>query len=72
MIGAIVFDFDGVIFDTETPLYHAWRLTYEHYGCEPIELDEWADTIGRDDADEHRLEPFRRLGCGRFDSFWKR
>lgn len=37
---AVVFDFDGLILDTETPLYDAWRVTFEHHGVEPIPLEE--------------------------------
>ena len=41
MPGAVIFDFDGLILDTETPLFEAWHRTFEHHGVEPIGLDEW-------------------------------
>ncbi len=58
---AVVFDFDGLILDTETPLYDAWRTTFEHHGAEPIPLDEWLSSLGLHDDDPRRLDPFARL-----------
>jgi HAD superfamily hydrolase (TIGR01509 family) len=44
-IKAAIFDFDGLILDTETTLYEAWRDSYAQYGCElPREL--WNANIG--------------------------
>lgn len=45
MIDAVVFDFDGLIADTETPSYQAWRETFEHFGCVLTE-EEHVMTIG--------------------------
>ncbi len=62
----IVFDFDGLIVDTETPLYEAWAATFRHFGLEPIALDVWAHSLGRHDDDPEMLDPVaelqRRLG----------
>jgi HAD superfamily hydrolase (TIGR01509 family) len=52
MIDAIVFDFDGLIADTEGPSYQAWRETFEHFGCVLTE-EEHVPTIG---AQFDRLE----------------
>lgn len=42
---ALIFDFDGLILDTEMPDYHSWQLVYQSYGVElPFEL--WASIIG--------------------------
>jgi HAD superfamily hydrolase (TIGR01509 family) len=46
MIRAVVFDFDGLILDTEVPVYQAWTEEFEAYGCGPLTLDEWAAEIG--------------------------
>ena len=44
LLGAI-FDCDGLLADTETPDYDAWREIYEEQGLHlPIEL--WAQSIG--------------------------
>lgn len=46
---ALVFDFDGVIADTETPEYEAWRATWLEYG-HTLDLEEWVQCIGTNDA----------------------
>jgi HAD superfamily hydrolase (TIGR01509 family) len=45
MIKAIIFDFDGLILDTETPDYQAWQWVFAQYGVELI-LDVWIPIIG--------------------------
>ncbi|GGD55259.1 HAD family hydrolase [Paenibacillus nasutitermitis] len=45
MIRAVVFDFDGLIIDTETPSYHAFCEVYREYGAElPFEM--YAKCVG--------------------------
>ena len=46
MIQAIVFDFDGLIIDTEVPIFTAWQQTYAAYGVE-MPFAEWEVNIGR-------------------------
>jgi HAD superfamily hydrolase (TIGR01509 family) len=46
---ALVFDFDGLILDTEGPVFHSWRETFEAHGA-TLTLEEWSDTIGRANA----------------------
>ncbi|MEM7124898.1 MAG: HAD family hydrolase [Chloroflexota bacterium] len=50
MIKALVFDFDGLILDTETPDYASWREIYEEYGGE-LTLEEWSVCIGKAEVD---------------------
>ena len=45
-IRAIVFDFDGLMVDTETSSYESWREIYAQHGAE-LSLDVWVDCIGR-------------------------
>ncbi len=45
MIKAIVFDFDGLIIDTETPAYEAFREVFRTYEVE-LSLDTYAQCIG--------------------------
>jgi HAD superfamily hydrolase (TIGR01509 family) len=47
-IDAVVFDFDGLMLDTEVPVYEAWRAAFETYGGVPPTLEEWGAVIGTD------------------------
>jgi HAD superfamily hydrolase (TIGR01509 family) len=46
MLQAIIFDFDGLILDTEYPYYDSWREVYASYGF-TLALPEWAALIGK-------------------------
>ena len=46
MIRGLIFDFDGLILDTETPTFKSWQETFERHGCE-LTLETWAACIGR-------------------------
>lgn len=62
MIRAIVFDFDGLILDTEEPVYRSWLEVYEALG-EDLPFDRWVQTVGSTTAGfhpQHHLE--ERLG----------
>jgi HAD superfamily hydrolase (TIGR01509 family) len=57
MIQALIFDFDGLILDTETPEFRIWEDIYDEHGFE-FPRDEWGKIIGGDghssfDAAEH-------------------
>lgn len=56
MIGAVVLDFDGLILDTERPVYESWRWAFAEHGLD-LPLDEWSELIGRVDA----WDPLERL-----------
>ncbi len=45
MIRAIVFDFDGVILDTETPYYQSWLEVFLEYGID-LSPSHWAASLG--------------------------
>ncbi len=47
MIRALVFDFDGLILETETPAYETWADIYREHGHE-LPLDRWFEYIGRE------------------------
>jgi HAD superfamily hydrolase (TIGR01509 family) len=44
-IAAVVLDFDGLIVDTETPIFEAWLGAYRRRGCS-VGLDEWQHALG--------------------------
>jgi len=44
-IGAVVLDFDGLIVDTETPIFEAWLAAYRRRGHD-IGLDLWQHALG--------------------------
>jgi HAD superfamily hydrolase (TIGR01509 family) len=44
-IKALIFDFDGLILDTETPEYQVWQNIYREHGFE-LPHDEWGKIIG--------------------------
>jgi HAD superfamily hydrolase (TIGR01509 family) len=48
-ISAVLFDFDGVLVDTEWAIYQAWRRTFEGHG-QHLPLDIYTRCIGSDFA----------------------
>ena len=53
-LSAVVFDFDGVIIDSETAEYESHRRLYERSGA-ALTPDEWCDQIGTwAEGEEHR------------------
>ena len=68
MLKALIFDFDGLILDTETPEVLVWQSIYREHGFE-LPVHEWEKTIGgygisTFDAAEH----LSLLSQGRLDS----
>lgn len=61
MTRAVVYDFDGLILETEGPTYQSWAETYEEHG-QALSLQEWSLTIGRVDHVDPWEELQRRLG----------
>jgi HAD superfamily hydrolase (TIGR01509 family) len=45
VIRALVFDFDGLLVDTEVPIFRAWQRIYREHGQE-LPLEQWLTIIG--------------------------
>jgi len=56
-LGAVILDFDGLILDTETPIFEAWRAAFARRGQE-LRLEEWQHALGT----FRGFDPCRRLG----------
>ncbi|HUZ86114.1 MAG TPA: HAD family hydrolase [Candidatus Baltobacterales bacterium] len=62
MFKAIVFDFDGLILDTEGPVYLSWVEVYQAHG-EELPFERWVQIVGSTTLEfhpQHHLE--ERLG----------
>jgi HAD superfamily hydrolase (TIGR01509 family) len=61
MIRALLFDFDGLLVDTESPSYAAWADVYRQHGDE-LTVDTWSAAIGTLEGFDPFGELERRLG----------
>jgi HAD superfamily hydrolase (TIGR01509 family) len=62
VIRALVFDFDGLILDTEEPVYRSWLEVYQAHG-EVLPFERWVQIVGSSTTGfhpQHHLE--ERLG----------
>jgi HAD superfamily hydrolase (TIGR01509 family) len=62
VIRALIFDFDGLILDTEEPVYRSWLEVYEAHG-EELPFERWVQIVGSTTTGfhpQHHLE--ERLG----------
>ena len=57
----VVFDFDGLILDTEVPVYDAWQEIYGDHGV-TLAFDKWAQCIGTADVFDPCLDLETALG----------
>lgn len=68
MLKALIFDFDGLILDTETPEYLVWKNIYQENGFDFPHAD-WGKIIGGFGlADFDAADHLSRLSQGRLDS----
>jgi HAD superfamily hydrolase (TIGR01509 family) len=66
-IKALIFDFDGLILDTETPDYEVWQIIYREHGFE-LPREEWGKIIGTSMAFFDAAEHLSLLSQGQLDS----
>jgi HAD superfamily hydrolase (TIGR01509 family) len=68
MIQALIFDFDGLILDTETPEFVCWQNIYREHGFE-LPVEKWGSIIGGSGhSDFDAAEHLSALSQGRLDS----
>jgi HAD superfamily hydrolase (TIGR01509 family) len=56
MIAALIFDFDGLLVDTETPAFESWQPIYAEYG-QTLSLELWKEALGT----SHGFDPLAHL-----------
>lgn len=66
MIRALIFDFDGLVLDTETPIYLSYQEIYRSLGVE-LSLERWAQGVGTTDASYDPLDDLEILLGGGVD-----
>jgi beta-phosphoglucomutase-like phosphatase (HAD superfamily) len=52
-VGALILDFDGLILDTESPIFEEWRVAFRERGHE-LDLDTWQHPLGTFGAHDPR------------------
>lgn len=57
---ALIFDFDGLILDTEVAIYEAWREIYSAHG-HPLTMETWAQCVGSDFGHYDPMADLERL-----------
>jgi HAD superfamily hydrolase (TIGR01509 family) len=60
-VRALVFDYDGLIVDSETPEYESWRFVFEAHG-QRLAVEDWARVVGGAAFVDMRRELEGRLG----------
>jgi len=55
----LIFDFDGLILETEEPVYLSWEELYQEYNCR-LPLDKWTSIIGTNEM-EFGFDPISEL-----------
>ena len=60
-VRALIFDFDGLLLETEWPLFESWRETFARHGVD-LTIEEWSASIGTVDQFDPMEELERRTG----------
>jgi HAD superfamily hydrolase (TIGR01509 family) len=64
MIKALIFDFDGLILDTETPIFETWREIYREFD-QDLNMGLWGQTVGGTAASNFDPLPYLQTLTGR-------
>ena len=65
-INTLIFDFDGVIIDTETPDFETWRDVFQDYGAD-LDLAWWSQFIGGSLVNVDLLQELEKLAGRQVD-----
>jgi len=74
MIKALIFDFDGLVLDTETPEYTALSKVYAEYG-QSLSVEMYGRVVGAEYGEQFEPAAHLRQLTGKsldVDSFWKK
>lgn len=63
-IQALIFDFDGLIVDTEWPDYESWQQVYQRHGCE-LAVETWGQIVGGTGASDFDPHEYLEELCGK-------
>ncbi len=66
MIRALIFDFDGLVLDTETAIFQSYQEIYRSLGVE-LSFERWAQGVGTTDASYDPLDDLEVLLGGEVD-----
>ena len=61
MLGALIFDFDGLMVDTEWPSFQAWEALFQVHGAR-LALSQWVACVGSSGGFDPIAELERQLG----------
>ncbi len=64
MINALIFDFDGLILDTETPEFDVWQEIYREFD-QDLNVEMWGQIVGGHAASNFRPHPYLQTLTGR-------
>jgi len=61
ILEAVILDFDGLIVDTESPIFESWQVAYREHG-EELDLADWQHALGTHGGFDPCRDLGRRLG----------
>jgi HAD superfamily hydrolase (TIGR01509 family) len=62
-VRALIFDFDGLVIDTESAIFQSYQEIYQAHNCS-LQFERWARGIGTTDSDYNPYEDLEAiLGC---------